>query len=287
MAGFSVGDYRADHQEAVAAGLKFSQSLSRAFPPVPTPASSLGSSAPPAFPHPPPQVLSDLTSLPSCCLCPPARQRQATGGYQRAQGAEARQGRALSPSPAPPAPTAPLQLAAGVSGWSAAHRQPRGAWDGGGRRGGRPHGSELTAHFKRLWGCASLLRPGNFKAAGRLAPLEGLAAPPRPPGGHDPSAPRCLPPGSPAARRGRRALRRYDGRCFLRVHAGGNQSWSAGGLERGRRCSKQTDLQRGGVGSACWSEGALDRARRGHLTSGSLRADRCLGVKPTGGGEKR
>lgn len=176
MAGFSVRDYRTHHQEAVATGLKFSQSLPRAFPPVPIPTSSLGSSPPPLFPHPPPQVLRDLTSLPSCCLCQPARECQATGGYQRAQGAEAQQGRALSPLPTPPTPTAPLQLAAGVSGWSTARRQPRGVWDGGGRGGGCPHGSELTEHFKRLWGCVSLLRPRNFKASGRLAPLLGLAA---------------------------------------------------------------------------------------------------------------
>lgn len=63
----------------------------------------------------------------------------------------------------PPPP--PLQPAAGAGGRSAAHRQPLGAGDGGGWRGERPQGLEPTALFKRVPGCASLPRPGNFKAA--------------------------------------------------------------------------------------------------------------------------
>lgn len=81
---------------------------------------------------------------------------------ERALGAEARQGRALSPL------RPPHSQAAGASGRSAARRQPRGVWDGGGRGGGRPLGLEPTAHFKKLWGCASAPRPGNFKAAGAV-----------------------------------------------------------------------------------------------------------------------
>lgn len=46
------------------------------------------------------------------------------------------------------------------------------------------------------------------RCPGCVAPLRGLAAPARPPGGHDPSAPRSAPPGSPAARCSRRALGR-------------------------------------------------------------------------------
>lgn len=115
---------------------------------------------------PPAPPLGDIPALPAGSLCPPAGQRQAPGSCQRAQGAEARQGRALSPHRPLPA-----RLWGPVAG---APRTPaaRGR-DGGVRGGGRPRGLERSAHFKKVLGCASLQRPGNFKAA-RAAPAAPL-----------------------------------------------------------------------------------------------------------------
>lgn len=197
-----------------------------------------------------------LAASPAGRLRQPARQRQAPGGYQRAQGAEARRGRALPPSPSPRSPPAGCWGQRG----SAAHRRPRGACDGAGGGGGRAHGLEPTAHFKRPWGRAPSRAPGTSKRRALPRPPR-CALGPRSPGaaagGHDPRARRRAPPGSPAARRGR-ARRRYDGAGRGRS-AGGRRGWS--------RCSGQTDPQRGGMGSACWSEGTpLGRAQRGHLT---------------------
>ena len=85
----------------------------------------------------------------------------------------------------------------------------------------------------------------------RLAPLWDLEAPARPPGGHDPSAVRGAPPGSPAAHHRRRALHRYDGRSFARagevgVGGGGWLGRPAGGHAGGLEGAASTWTSRSG-----------------------------------------
>lgn len=158
--------------------------------------------------------------------------RLASSARPRA-AARGRRGRRRGGGGLCPPPPPPFQPAAGAGGRNAAHRQPRGARDGGGTRRGCPHGLEPTALFKRVTGLcfppASRELQSGPRCSDRLAPLWDLAAPARPPGGHDPSAVRGASPGSPAARHRRRALDRYDGRSFSSAGEGGSRRRSAGG----------------------------------------------------------
>lgn len=159
-------DYRADPRKQLLQGLCF-PSLSRAFPLTLTPTSSFGE-------------LHATQSLPFTQLWeislprhrPPFTPRLgSTKPQASARGHRGwRRGRGGLVTPPPPSqPSCWGQ-------WQERRTLPAARGVGCGRqKRGRRLGSEPTAHFKRLWGCASLLRPGNFKAAGTVpAPSSAL-----------------------------------------------------------------------------------------------------------------
>lgn len=156
----------------------------------------------------------------------PRRLREGVGGG----GAEARRGRALS---APPTPQPPLST--GCWGrWQERRAPPAAGGEGWGKRKtGAPAWIRADRALQKGDGLCFPPAPWELQSGPRcpdcLAPLWDLAASARPPGGHDPSAVRGAPPGSPAACHRRRALDRYDGRSFSSADEGGSRGRSAGG----------------------------------------------------------